>query len=350
MNRRTFFKISALTAGAVMGGRLWTEGVEAADAAKRVDAESLTDTEVRSIDIEVKFDTEIMSPPKSGQPVSIWMPLSHSCYEQDVTHMSVDAPAAFSINEDRRYGNRIVHVGPGRFREGDRIAVRYRIHRRAVHIIEEGDADIDKHLVLSAREKWNKDITRFTDEAAGDEKDPVRTGRKIYDALMEYLTYDTNTVGCGPGISTLTYENMTGRCADFHSLFRSMMIYRKIPVRWEQGILIPYPSENVLEGTLEGDCIGTHCWTEFHIGGGNWMPVDLVEGSQRPAMRDYFFGNLSPNRFNISTGRDLILSPPQEGEPLNTYPVTYGEFDGIPLIYGHHYRNNVSYKVLKMEV
>lgn len=80
------------------------------------------------------------------------------------------------------------------------------------------------------------------------------------------------------------------------------------------------------------------------------MPVDLVEGNQRKEMRDYFFGMLSPNRFNISTGRDIILNPPQDGEPLNTFPVTYGEYDGIPLIYGHHYRNNAGYKVLNVEV
>jgi hypothetical protein len=80
------------------------------------------------------------------------------------------------------------------------------------------------------------------------------------------------------------------------------------------------------------------------------VPVDLVEGSQKENMRDYFFGTLSANRFSLSTGRDIVLNPPQGGDPLNTFPVTYGEYDGIPLIYGHHYINNIGYKVLNVEV
>ncbi|MCK5286539.1 MAG: transglutaminase domain-containing protein [Thermodesulfovibrionia bacterium] len=351
MNRRKFIKLSALTAGAVIGGQLLPDYTKFAMAGNPADLKgAISDTKVKSLDIEVIFDTEIITPPKHNKPVSIWMPLSKSCFEQDVSHLSIDSPVAFHINEDRHYGNKGVFIGPVHLKNGDKLTVMYKIHRKAINIIEDKDEDIKKHLVLTEKEELDKNIKKFTDDIVSTEKDPFKVGKKIYYALMNFLTYDRDTIGCGPGVSVWTFENRGGRCADFQALFRSMMIYKGIPVRWEQGILIPYPSEKIWVGELEGDCIGTLCWTKFYIGDGKWVPVDLVEGYQRKDMRDYFFGHLSPNRFNISTGRDITLNPPQEGEVLNTFPVTYGEFDGIPLIYGHHYRNNVGYKVLGVEV
>ncbi len=350
MNRRKFIRISALTAGAVLSDRI-VPGI-LRSAAARIDntVGYLYDMKAKSMDFEIIFDTEIIHPPKHGEPVSIWMPLSRSSFAQDITHLSIDSPVAFHITEEHHYGNKVVYAGPARFKRGDKITVTSRIHRKTVSVIEDNNEDIRKHLVLSEKEQWNEDIKKFADTVAGGETDPLETGRRIYYALHDLLTYDNDTIGCGPGVSAWTYENRGGRCADFHSLFRTMMIYRNIPVRWEQGILIPYPSEKILTGELEGDCIGTLCWSTFYIGEGRWIPVDLIEGHQKKEMRDYFFGHLSPNRFNLSTGRNITLNPSQKAEALNTFPVTYGEFDGIPLIYGHHYRNNVRYKILHVEI
>lgn len=350
MNRREFIKLSAFTAGAVLSDQVVPGYLRSSAAGDEGPAGHLYDMKVRSMDFEIIFDTEIINPPKHGEPVSIWMPLSQSGFEQDVTQLSVDAPVAFHINEEHHYGNKMVYTGPDRLKSGDKITVKSRIHRRTVSVIEDRNEDISRHLVLSEKEQWNDDIKAFADRTVGGERDPLETGRKIYYALHDLLTYDNDTIGCGPGVSKWTYENRGGRCADFHSLFRTMMIYRNIPVRWEQGILLPYPSEKTFSGELEGDCIGTLCWSKFYIGEGRWIPVDLVEGNQKKEMRDYYFGHLSPNRFNISTGRNLTLNPPQKAEALNTFPVTYGEYDGMPLIYGHHYRNNVRYKVLNVEM
>lgn len=352
MNRREFIKLSVLTTGAMISNHLLYDNVELAwaqDPAFLKD--QISDVDVKAMDIEIVFDTEIINPPKTDKPFRIWIPLSQSDFEQDITQLSVNSPVAFYINEERHYGNKMIYVSSESLKGGDKIEVKFRIHRKTVNIIEDKKEDIKKHLVPSSKEEWNEEIIEFADNVIGIEKDPLEIGRKIYYALIEFLTYDTKTVGCGPGISILTFENRGGRCADFHALFRSIMLYRGIPVRWRQGILIPYPSEKMWIGEVGGDCPGTHCWTEFYIGDGRWVPVDIVEGDQRKEMRDYFFGSLSPNRFNISKGRDIILNPPQEGEPLlNTFPITYGEYDGIPLIYGHHYRNNIRYKVLNVEV
>jgi len=129
-----------------------------------------------------------------------------------------------------------------------------------------------------------------------------------------------------------------------------MMIYKGVPVKWEQGIPVPYPSVSTKKGQMDGDCTSAHCWVRFHTGNGRWVPVDASEGDKREDLRDYFFGTLSAHRCKAATGRNITLNPPQGGDPLNTFPFAHGEAGGIPLIYGHHYRNVIRYEILDIEV
>jgi hypothetical protein len=47
-------------------------------------------------------------------------------------------------------------------------------------------------------------------------------------------------------------------------------------------------------------------------------------------MAEYYFGALTENRVQMSQGRDLVLVPPQKGEPLNFLVYPYAEVDGKP--------------------
>jgi hypothetical protein len=281
--------------------------------------------------------------------VEFWTPLPQSDDEQEITSLSVESPVAFHINEEPVYGNKMVHVGPTHLKTGDKITLQYKIKRKTVGTLKIEGEDKEKHLVLTEREKWDNQITMFVDQVVSNEEDPLEIGRKIYYALVDLLTYDKKIPGCGMGISVWTFENKRGRCDDFHALFRTMMIRKGIPVRWEQGIPLPYPSVLTKSGKIEGDCTGAHCWVRFYIGNDQWVPVDISEGDKRADLRDYFFGTLSPNRFKVSTGRNIILEPKQGGEPLNTFPFTHGESNAIPLIYGHHFRNVIRYELLGVE-
>lgn len=311
-------------------------------------SDPISDMAVKAMVFTIRYITEIINLPKDGKGMEIWIPLPRSDQEQEITELSIISPAPFNINEEPVFKNKMVHTGPANLKGGDQIALTYRIRRKTTGIVEER-GDVKRHLVLTERERWDKDITEFADKVAGSERLPLETGRKIYNALVDYLTYDRDIPGCGQGISAWTFEKRRGKCDDFHALFRTMMIYRKIPVRWEQGIALPYPSVISKTGEFEGDCSGAHCWARFHAGDGRWFPVDISEANKRKDMRDYFFGTLSPNRFKISTGRDIVLNPPQGGGTLNTFYFAYGESEGIPLIYGHHYRNLVRYQLLNME-
>ena len=60
------------------------------------------------------------------------------------------------------------------------------------------------------------------------------------------------------------------------------------------------------------------------------MPVDISEANKNPAMREYYFGNLTENRVSFSEGRDLVLVPKQDGPALNFFIYPYIEVDGKP--------------------
>ena len=58
------------------------------------------------------------------------------------------------------------------------------------------------------------------------------------------------------------------------------------------------------------------------------MPVDASEASKHPDRHDYYFGHLDAARVAFTMGRDLVLKPPQNGEPLNYLIYPYAELDG----------------------
>jgi hypothetical protein len=50
-------------------------------------------------------------------------------------------------------------------------------------------------------------------------------------------------------------------------------------------------------------------------------------------LRDYFWGGVDAYRFQLASGRDLVLKPAQTGEPFNTFGYPYAEVGGKRLDY-----------------
>lgn len=351
MNRRKLMKFSALSAGAVLGRNLLAGLSTEARAEQNLSSmKNVSDSEVKAMSFDITYTTEIIKPPKRGGKVEFWIPLAQSDQEQKITRLAIDSPLEFHITRESVYGNKMLHIGPAQVKGGESLSVEYRVRRKTSGPIVDLQEDPEKHRILAVREKWNPNITTFVEKLVGGEKNPEKIAEKIYYALVDLLTYDNTILGCGQGISRWIFETKKGRCDDFHALFRTMMIYKSVPVRWEQGIPLPYPSVLAESGAIEGDCTGAHCWARYYAGGGKWVPVDISEADKREDLRDYFFGKITPNRFKLSTGRDIILNPPQKLEPLNTFPYTHAETDGLPLIYGHHYKNVIRYRLIGVEV
>jgi transglutaminase-like putative cysteine protease len=207
-----------------------------------------------------------------------------------------------------------------------------------------------KYRQLSPPVRVTEEVAAFARKAVGKATRPVDVGRKIYDAMIDMLTYDKEIKGCGIGDTAWLMKYKRGKCDDYHALFMAAMVSQGIPVRWEQGFPLPYPSETeVTSGQLNGDCSGAHCWASFYDPEMGWVPVDVSEADKRPELHDFFFGNLTPNRFKISEGRAIFLTPRQGGQPLSTFAFAYAEADGIPLIYLANYENIIQFNITHID-
>lgn len=66
--------------------------------------------------------------------------------------------------------------------------------------------------------------------------------------------------------------------------------------------------------------------------GKGWIPVDPSEASKSadPAVRNYLFGNLDPDRLQFTMGRDLVLEP-RTAEPPNYFIYPHAEANGAEI-------------------
>jgi transglutaminase-like putative cysteine protease len=150
---------------------------------------------------------------------------------------------------------------------------------------------------------------------------PLDKARAIYDYVFTTMKYDKSGTGWGHGDVLYACDAKKGNCTDFHSLFIAMARSQGIPARFEIGFPLP-PDKNSAE------IAGYHCWSDFYVDGKGWIPVDISEAWKHPEKRAYFFGSHDVNRVQFSMGRDLRLSPSQEGKPLNYFVYPYVEVDG----------------------
>jgi len=141
----------------------------------------------------------------------------------------------------------------------------------------------------------------------------------------------------GLGDAEFMCDYKLGDCTDLHSYFISLARTQGIPVVHEYGFGIggvPLPSPLPTEAKITS----YHCYPCIYEPDYGWVPVDPSDGirwvdHERPDMRDYQFGNmvLERNAVSISRGRNLVLSPPQKGEPVNKFIYPYAEVDGKPV-------------------
>jgi transglutaminase-like putative cysteine protease len=145
----------------------------------------------------------------------------------------------------------------------------------------------------------------------------------LYDVVNGHMEYRKDKPGWGQGDAVWACDSKFGNCTDFHSLFISLARAQKIPSKFEMGFSIPEKHGDGLVG-------GYHCWAWFLPDKKGWVPVDISEANRHPKMQEYYFGNLTEDRVQFSTGRDIELVPPQAGPPLNFFVYPYVEVDGQP--------------------
>ena len=267
----------------------------------------------------------------AGKRVRIWIPAAQSDAYQEVKMVSAKGDLPLKKTHEAKFGNEIYFAESESATQPElhfdveydvvrheRVALNPAPHLRAAALPKkERQEDLQPDALVPIT-GLPADLAAKVTEG---KTQPLDKARAIYDYVFTTMKYDKTGTGWGHGDVLYACDAKKGNCTDFHSLFIAMARSQGIPARFEIGFPLP-PDKHSAE------IAGYHCWSDFYVDGKGWIPVDISEAWKHPEKRDYFFGSHDVNRVQFSMGRDLRLSPSQEGKPLNYFVYPYVEVDG----------------------
>jgi transglutaminase-like putative cysteine protease len=295
---------------------------------------SATVPALRERKFEFEYKATVKDIPAGARRVELWIPVPHGDPFQKITGMVITSPSPYEIHTSQ-FGNRVLHVSLSdpqqqsltvtmRFTALRKEHVQARLQEASYHALDAKlDADAARWLrperLVPLDDKirgWARKVV----EAARAKTD-LEKARAIYNHVVSTVKYDKTGQGWGRGDIYYACDARRGNCTDFHAIFIGYCRAVGIPARFSVGF--PLPADRG-----QGAVSGYHCWAEFYLRGVGWVPVDASEAAKNPAKREYFFGAHDENRVEFTRGRDLVLNPRQQGEPLNYFVYPYAEVDG----------------------
>jgi transglutaminase-like putative cysteine protease len=298
--------------------------------------------------------------PEGTETLKAWFAMPQRDEDsQKIEDFNIECPHPHKFVKDQ-FGNEFILVELSNPSAGNfDLSQAFKVTRTEIKVdadptkVDETAEGVDeKYLMESANVTVTPEIAEAAKEAVGDEKNPVKAARKLYDwtlANIDYWVKDpANKKSSGIGSSTYTFETKTGNCTDFHSLWVAMARSQGIPSRIVYGS-IPKP-------TLDGKDTDQsyHCWPEFHVKGIGWVPHDVAVADlyvdefplddtnktgveltsalgykgKDPKMVDYYFGNIDERRVTWNRGRGHLLEGASSA--VDSLPKAYVEINGKP--------------------
>lgn len=274
---------------------------------------------------------KIPSIPDGTKTLRVWMPVPQDSTVQKIRDLTFSQPAR--LTTESKYGNRIAYWQIENPPASLELTLKFVCARKEVRIDlnqlrAEGKDSAEAFGVFKRPDVLvivDDEIKQLSNQITAGKTDTLSKSRAIYDYVLGKMTYDKNHPGWGLGSTRHACEVGKGNCTDFHALFNSLCRAQGIASGFEIGLYLPY------ERHQQEPLGGYHCWAFFRVPGKTWVPVDCSEGDRFPERKEFFFGGHTSNRVTLSTGRDLVLEPKQQGEPLNYFLNPYAEADGKPV-------------------
>jgi Transglutaminase-like superfamily len=267
----------------------------------------------------------------AGERVRVWIPEGHSDDFQEIKVISASGDLPLKKTHESRFGNEMFYSETSKSSPELHFEIVYDVvrherltlgaaapHLQPVQLTEKErkqDLAPDKLVPVTG---LPAELGAKVTEGKSTE---LEKARAIYDYVFTTMRYDKTGTGWGRGDVLYACDAKKGNCTDFHSLFIAMARSQGIPARFEIGFPIPADKH-------AGEIVGYHCWAEFFEPKHGWVPLDISEAWKHQEKRDYFFGSHDSNRVQFTLGRDLLLSPKQDGQPLNYFVYPYVELSG----------------------
>jgi transglutaminase-like putative cysteine protease len=276
--------------------------------------------------------------PSEAKRVRVWVPVPQSDEHQTVRVLSIKAPVKTQMTREPEYGNPMMYAEVQNSGSGKaEFTLEYEVTRREYSRgdyaqLERRNKDQKPAIVLASMNRLvepdtlipiDGKIKALAVEVTGSQTGTIAKAKAAYDYLFTNMRYDKTGSGWGRGDAVWACDAKHGNCTDFHSPFIGMLRADGIPARFDIGFPLP-------ENKDKGDIAGYHCWAEFYANKTGWVPVDISEAWKAKEKENYFFGSVDANRVQFSTGRDITLSPKQDGPALNYFVYPYVEVDGKP--------------------
>jgi transglutaminase-like putative cysteine protease len=279
----------------------------------------------------IEYVGKISSVPQGTRKLRVWLPVPQNSTVQTIRDLTFSSPPRFTT--EPKYGNKIAFWEIDSPKASHEVTMRFDCERREIVMDlvrlrtdgKESTAELGPFLKPDKLVVVDDEIRKMADEITARKRTTLEKARAIYDFVLGKMTYDKNHPGWGLGSTRHACEIGKGNCTDFHALFNSLCRAEGIASGFEIGLYLPY------EKNSNEPLGGYHCWAFFNVPGKSWVPVDCSEADRFPDRKEFFFGGHTANRVTLSTGRDITLDPPQQGEPLNYFLNPYAEADGQPV-------------------
>lgn len=300
--------------------------------------------------------------PKDAHTVRVWFAVPQEDAYSVVTDFNAASDYPVSYNKDS-WDNRVGYV---EIIAPDKplftITETFDLQRKEMHnevdpsktrpLTDAERKALERYLLPTTYVIVNDDVKKLSAQIVAGETNPILAARRLYDWTLQnvdyWVKYPDRLKASPVGSTDYCLRTKTGNCTDFHSLFASLAMASGIPVKMVYGSL--------LKPTLNGIQVDAsyHCWILFYAPNYGWLPLDVslanIYGKEFPltdqnkklvelttatgyhgidgSKVDYYFGNLDDRRVTWSTGRDLMMQPPQDDGPVNSLPKMYVEVDG----------------------
>lgn len=275
----------------------------------------------------------------------LWIPYPVSDNDQLITNITVKGDFTESaVYTDQKYSTPILYARWEPDSANRTIEVKFDVTRQEVVRKDFPEkeaawdaADYALHLAATSRGPIDGVVKELADEIVAGKTSVYDKAKAIYDWICTNMFRDPETNGCGPGDVCSLLLKPGGKCTDIHSVFVSLCRASGVPAREVFGIR---QSKNEHEDVTTWQ----HCWAEFYLPGYGWVPVDPADvlkmmlkyklelgGTETKKYQDYYWGAWDAYRVKLAVGRDLILTPPQNGDPINTFGYPYAEIGGESL-------------------
>ncbi len=289
---------------------------------------------------EMSFNVTIRT--NESKTTRLWLPYPVSNANQQIENVIIDGNYNYSgIHQDGEYGIPILYAEWNDPIDDPLLTFSFNVSRSEIIMKnfpdEEGliPIDVEQFLTATSLGPTTGLVKEISDEVTEGKTTILTKATAIYDYLVEHGERDANLSFCGNGDVCELLKNLRGKCVDFSSVFVALARSAGIPAREILGTRI----------YKDGDITGAyHCRAEFYLPNYGWVPVDPsdvaklmlnedleLNDTKVIEAREYYFGAQTETYIDLSTGRDVVLNPEQDADPLNYFMYPYAEVDGEPL-------------------